>query len=124
MFNQHFTPYCLKSVNFNAQRHLSPCFQVCSSLLNQICVSKLKNHLINLSLGFKGISKGKKSPVRIFENKQKTNCTYLKEVDIRLTEEYRKSSDKWNETMVEMKDHLLEIHKRNRGIELNSKYNV
>lgn len=62
--------------------------------------------------------------MRIFENKQKTNCTYLKEVDVRLTEEYRKSSDKWNETMVEMKDHLLEIHKRNRGIELNSKYNV
>lgn len=62
--------------------------------------------------------------MRIFENKQKTNCTYLKEVDVRLTEEYRKSSDKWNETMVEMKDHLLEIHKRNRGIELNSKYDV
>lgn len=77
-----------------------------------------------MSLGLKGISKEKKSPVRIFENKQKTNCTYLKEVDVRLTEEYRKSSDKWNETMVEMKDHLLEIHKRNRGIELNSKYNV
>ena len=88
-----------------------------------LCIKTQKSSH-KLVTGIQRNLKREKSPVRIFENKQKTNCTYLKEVDVKLTEEYRKSSEKWNETMVEMKDHLLEIHKRNRGIELNSKYNV